>query len=161
MVEVGDPAPSFELTGVSPEGEIRTYSLDELTAGTPLAMVVYAYDFSPVCTDQMCSIDDMEFLTFTDGVRVVGVSGDGPYSHKKFANEHSLSYPLLADTDRSVCADYGVLNTIKDGANAVPQRSLFLIDPEQRIRYKWVAGDNWDTWSPHPLQELKRQLDDL
>lgn len=161
MVGKGDLAPRFELRGVSRDGEIQSYSLDGLIDDSALILSVYVYDFSPVCSTQMCDTSQLEWMTLRDDVTVVGLSGDSPYSHRRFADEYDISYPLLSDTDRSVCASYRVLHEEKDGVKAVPQRSLFLIGPDQQIKYKWEAEDNWDTWTNDPLDRIKSRLEGI
>lgn len=101
----------------------------------------------------------MNWLTVPEHLNVVGISGDGPYSHRHFLEENNLSYPLLADTSEEVVADYGVLNHEQDGMKHIPQRSLFLIGPDQRVKYRWVAEDNWDTWDMAPLEEMREHID--
>jgi peroxiredoxin len=161
VVDIRELAPRFELQGVSREGDIQSYSLEELVDDSALILSVYVYDFSPVCTTQMCDTSQLEWMTLRDDVTVVGLSGDSPYAHQRFADEYDISYPLLSDTDRSVCASYGVLQKEKDGMKAVPQRSLFLIGPDRRIRYRWVAADNWDNWTNEPLYRIKSRLEGI
>lgn len=161
MVDVGNTAPRFDLKGVSPDREIRGYDLDELTDGKALVLGVYVFDFSPVCSTQMCDVSGMNWMTFEQDLNVVGVSGDGPYSHQKFIEEEGISYPLLCDTNGELTAEYGVQYEEKDGFRALPKRSMFLIDSEQQIRYKWVAEDNWDTWTNNPLEEIQKKLSEI
>lgn len=157
MVDIGDPAPDFVLQGVK-DGEIREFSLDSLTNDAALVMGVYVYDYSPVCRDQMCDIADLNWLNMSDDVNVVGISGDGPYSHMQFMNDTPITYPLLCDTSKEVVKSYGVLHREKDGFMDVPKRSVFLIGPDKRIRYRWVAEDNWDTWTGEPIQAVRQEI---
>lgn len=39
---------------------------------------------------------------------VIGVSTDNVASHKKFAEQYDLNFPLLADTEKKVVEKYGV-----------------------------------------------------
>lgn len=43
-----------------------------------------------------------------EGVRVIGVSPQGTESHEEFQREYNLSFPLVADTDKTVIRAYGV-----------------------------------------------------
>lgn len=160
-VEVGEEAPSFRLQGVSPDGNIEPYTLEELTDEKGLVMSIYAHDFSPRCESQLCSMDDVNWLTVSEHLNVVGISGDGPYAHKRFIDEQALSYPLLSDTSEEVIAEYGVLNEEKDGLRNVPQRSLFLVGPDRRVRYRWVADDNWDEWDMTPLENMHEHIAEI
>jgi peroxiredoxin len=157
----GERAPEFTLPGVH-DGEIRTYTLSELTDGQALVLGVYVYDYSPVCTAQVCDIADYEWLTLRDDVQVVGVSGDGPYAHMEFAEDHEIGYPLLCDTAEKLCERYGVLHEgTRDGFSRVPKRSLFLISPDERVEFAWVADGNWHDWNPDPVAALNDRLDEL
>jgi peroxiredoxin len=156
----GEHAPGFTLQGVQ-DGEIGSFSLEEFIQEGPAILGFYVYDFSPVCTDQLCDLTDMEWLQLEDELSVAAIGSDGPYAHRRFAAEHNISFPLLTDTAQEVCEAYGVLQAEKDGLSRVPQRAMFLVDTDQQIRSAWVADDNWDAWSVTPLQELKDKLDEL
>jgi len=151
----------FKLEGVDENGEIRSYTLSGLTEPGLLVLCVYVYDYSPVCIEQACAISELEWLTLRDDVRVAGISGDGPYSHRQFIQDHDIGYPLLCDTAEEVMAELGVLHEEKDGLRRVPQRSIFVIDDEHEVRWKWVAGDNWDQWTSGPLGELSDRIEEL
>lgn len=160
MVDVGDIAPDFTLKGVY-EGEIRTYTLSDYTAEGMVLLGVYLYDFAPQCTAQVCQVSDMGWYQYKKDLSVFGISTDGPYSHIEFARENDIDFPLLSDTGGRVLDAYGVLNEEWEGLSSVPQRSLFLIDRDRTVRYKWVADDNLavDDFGLNPVQEAIKQLD--
>jgi len=81
MLSEGDHAPDFSLQGFY-DGEIGTYDLSDYTgAGEWVLLSFYAFDFNPICTSGMCSLRDAEFLQFEENLSILGVSGDGPFSH--------------------------------------------------------------------------------
>jgi peroxiredoxin len=161
MLDVGDTLSQFRLEGVDSDGQIRTYTRSELTETGYLVLCVYVYDYSPVCTDQVCDVSELECLTLSDDVTVAGISGDGPYSHQQFIEDHHIGYPLLCDTAEEVMEELGVIHEEKDGLRRVPKRSLFVVDADGTIRYKWIAEDNWDQWTSGPLAELTETVDRL
>ncbi len=77
--------------------------------------------------------------------QVLGVSVDTPFSNHKFAEENSVTFPLLSDPDGKTIDDYGLLRTIpvkaKDPISGqevtVPmktaRRATFLIDKDGKI----------------------------
>lgn len=142
MLDVGDQAPDFTLPGVQDE-EIREYTLSAYTDRGPVLLGVYVFDFSPVCSTQMCQLRDMDWYQYRNDLTIFGICTDGPYAHMAFAREEDLTFPLLSDTTGEVLEAYGVLHEEKDGIKQVPKRALFLIDAEGTIRFKWVADDNW------------------
>ena len=161
MVETGDTLSDFTLQGVDESGEIRAYTLSELTDGALTVLNVYVYDYSPVCTDQVCDVSELEWLAINDDVNVVGISGDGPYAHQQFIEDNKIGYPLLCDTAEEIIEELDVLYEEKDGLQRVPQRSMFLIDEDQCIRWKWIAEDNWDEWTSGPIGELNNMVSQL
>lgn len=151
MVTQGDTAPDFTLAGAV-NGDVDTFTLSDALADGPAVLSFYIYDYSPVCTDQMCEMNDMEFLTFNDDAVVFGISTDGPYSHMEFAEDNDLSYPLLTDTDKTVYEQYGMVETAEDGTRN-PRRGIIVVDSDRTVQYRWVAADNWDEWEIEPLNE--------
>lgn len=140
---VGDTAPRFSLQGVH-NGEIKGYDLHSLLDDGYLLLGVYVFDFSPVCTTQMCQLSDMGWYEYKNELTIAGVSSDSPYSHIEFSQQEGIDFPLLCDTAGELLDAYGVLNAETDGLKRVPQRALFLINPDATIEYRWVAADNWD-----------------
>lgn len=159
MVDVGDGIPDFTATGARRE-EITEYSLSEYADDRPAVLVFYVHDFSPVCETQMCEINDTEYLTFNDSVSVLGVSTDGPYSHKRFIRENDLSYPLLYDEGMRIHELFDMVNESDDGRRR-PKRGLALIDGDRNLRYWWQAEDNWDAWRTDPISELIDVLNEV
>jgi len=134
MLREGDTAPDFELRGVQ-DGEIGTYRLSDFTdAGDWVVMTFYAFDFNPICTAGTCSLRDAEFLQFEDDLAILGISGDGAYAHKQFAEQHNMNYPLLSDTGKTVGEKYGILLDEYEEMERVHRRSLFLVDPSRTVR---------------------------
>ncbi|MFC7167476.1 hypothetical protein [Halospeciosus flavus] len=43
----------------------------------------------------------------------------------------------------------------------VPRRSVFLVGPDRRVEYRWIADGNQDDWEPTLLQCVKDRFDDL
>lgn len=123
-------------------------------------LVFYIYDYSPVCPSQMCEVDELEWLTLSDDVAVVGVSTDGPYSHRAFIADNGISYPLLSDVDRTLHEDCGMLTENEEGYPRA-RRGVVVLDGDLTIRHHWTAADNWDAWNNDPLREARRAVADL
>jgi peroxiredoxin len=159
MIGEGDTAPDFQLRGYY-DGEIDTYRLSEFTdAGQWVVLTFYAFDFNPVCTAGTCSLRDAEFLQFEEDLAILGVSGDGTYSHKQFAEAHHMNYPLLSDTGKTVGEKYGVLLEEYEEMERVHQRSLFLIDPDRTVRLAvGVDTEDPEDIDIQPLVDSIRQI---
>ena len=74
-------------------------------------MVLYFYpkDNTRGCTTQACELRDNIFAFRKADAVILGVSVDDVDSHKKFAEEHSLPFDILADSEKKVSGKYGVL----------------------------------------------------
>jgi thioredoxin-dependent peroxiredoxin len=72
--------------------------------------LVYFYPKAdtPGCTAQACSLRDDFAELRARGVRVVGVSADGPEAQLRFKEKHRLPFVLLADRERVVAKAFGV-----------------------------------------------------
>src|SRR4029079_13656283 len=91
-VPEGTVAPTFRLHS-TPDQQV---SLSEFR-GDPVILAFYPADFSPVCGDQMALYNEIlpEFRRF--GAQLVGISVDGVWCHRAFAESRKLHFPLLAD----------------------------------------------------------------
>ncbi len=138
MVAIGAPAPEFTLAGTdgSEEGR-REYSLSEFR-GSPVVLVFYPGDNTPVCTRQLNSYT-AEIGEFDDvGAQVLALSPQDVASHDGFADKQGgFGFPLLADTDKAVGEAYGILGPI-----GFYRRSVFVIDAAGNIAYshRAIAG---------------------
>jgi peroxiredoxin Q/BCP len=124
-IGIGDRAPDFELAGT----EARSYRLSDYR-GKVVVVVFYPGDNTPVCTRQLNSYND-ELAQFRGvGAQVLAISAQDTASHDDFAHRHGFGFPLLADTDKEVAKQWGVL-----GPLGFMRRSVFIVDGEGIIRY--------------------------
>jgi thioredoxin-dependent peroxiredoxin len=78
----------------------------------------------------MCSYRDrpQEFAGL--GATVVGISAQDLASHEAFIAKHSLTLPLLADTDRNVAKTYGASGALGT------KRAVIIVDEDGIVRYR-------------------------
>ena len=132
MLQVGDPAPAFEMK----DADGKTWSLEDLK-GQKVILYFYPADDTPGCTKESCDFRDASTDLKTAGYTVLGVSPQGAESHKGFADKHSLNFPLLIDGDLKATRAFGAfkdLGNYKDIPIRV-KRSTFVIDEDGRIAY--------------------------
>ena len=68
------------------------------------------------------------------------MSVDSVYSHKAFAEElGGLPFELIGDFERKVVDSWGVRRTDLEGYDGVPRRSIFILDPDRVVRYRWLT----------------------
>jgi peroxiredoxin len=129
---VGARAPDFTL----PSSPTETLSLGDLR-GSPVILAFYPADWSPVCGDQMALYNEIlpEFERF--GAKLLGISVDGKWCHKAFAEARRLRFPLLADfhPKGEVARAYQVYRE-QDGTT---ERALFVIDGDGIVRWSYVS----------------------
>ena len=73
-----------------------------------IALYFYPKDNTSGCTAQACSLRDSYQQLLDAGYQVIGVSVDSAESHRKFAEKHSLPFPLITDTDHHLVELAGV-----------------------------------------------------
>lgn len=140
MLETGAAAPGFEVPGSDGE-RIARYRLSDFTDSGAVVLLFYPFDFSPICTEELCNFRDSEWLTFTPNLDVFGISTDSAYAHQKNIRENDLPFPLLSDHDGRVSESYGVLaEELEDHPN-VSKRAVFVIDQTDTVRYAWEGAD--------------------
>jgi len=130
MVEVGQPAPDFELPDQSGE-QVR---LSELR-GQKVVVYFYPKADTPGCTTQACGIRDHAADYDAAGAVVLGISPDPVTGVKQFADKYDLRFALLADEDHAVAEAYGVwVEKSRYGRTYWGnERTTFVIDPEGRV----------------------------
>jgi peroxiredoxin len=126
----GTAAPDFTLP-VTPDQQV---SLSELR-GRPVILAFYPADWSPVCGDQMALYNQILPEFAKAGAELLGISVDGVWSHRAFAEDRHLHFPLLADFEPKgdVARRYGVYRE-DDGTT---ERALFVIDGDGIIRWSY------------------------
>jgi len=128
----GERAPDFELTAT----DGQRIALRDLR-GSPVILAFYPADWSPVCGDQMALYNEVlpEFQRY--GARLLGISVDGMWCHRAFAENRHLGFPLLADFEPkgAVARAFGVYRE----ADGTTERALVVIDAEGVIRWRYIS----------------------
>lgn len=145
--QVGEPAPDFRLQ--DQQGQWRTLADYR---GQWVALYFYPKAGTPGCTTEACEFRDNVFAFEEIGATIVGVSVDDVEAQKKFSDEYSLPFALLADVDGEVAKAYGVLRKIM--LMSLASRQSFLIDPEGRIVRHYAKVDP-KTHSQEVLADLR------
>ncbi|HEV7731553.1 MAG TPA: peroxiredoxin [Candidatus Binatia bacterium] len=131
---VQQPAPDFKAQAVV-SGAFQTVSLADYK-GKYLVLFFYPLDFTFVCPTEILAYNDRADEFRKLGAEIVGASVDSEYSHLAWINTprkeggiSGVTIPLLADLNKKIAADYGVL--LPDG---VALRGTFVIDPKGILR---------------------------
>jgi len=132
VLAAGALAPEFALLA-TPD---RRLALSNLR-GRPVVLAFYPADWSPVCGDQMALYNEVRSEFHRLGAEIVGISVDGPWCHRAFAESRHLHFALLADFEPKgeVARAYGVY----DAREGTSERALFVIDREGIIYWSYVS----------------------
>lgn len=76
--------------------------------GKKFIIYFYPKDNTPGCTAEACSLSNGFAQLAQMGYQVIGVSKDSAASHKKFTEKYSLPFPLVSDTELTLCNLAGV-----------------------------------------------------
>ena len=155
-LQLGTQAPNF--TQKSSIGDINFY---EYIEESWCVLFSHPKDFTPVCTTELGTVSKYLPEFSKRNVKVLALSVDGVESHKNWIEDinetqnTSISYPIVADEDRTVSSLYNMLHP--EASNTLTVRSVFVIDPNKKIRltltYPAATGRNFD--------ELLRVIDSL
>lgn len=125
MLKIGDAAPLFEAKDET-GARIRLSDF----RGRKVVLYFYPMDSTPGCTAEACSFRDTHSRFVERNTTVLGVSGDGERSHRRFKARHGLPFPLLSDPGRKIARAYGALGErrLLGIRFAWPRRATFVID---------------------------------
>ncbi len=144
---VGSRAPEFEL----PDQTGQLHSLEDYR-NQWVVLYFYPKDETPGCTTEACEFRDDIFAYRELNAQVLGVSLDDVESHKAFADNHSLPFPLLADIGGETSTAYGVKTRMF--GMTVAKRQTFIIGPDGTIAKHYVEVEP-DEHSAQVLADLK------
>jgi len=155
-LQLGDTAPDFQAQ--TTDGPI---SLHEWAGHHWVILFSHPKDFTPVCTTELGYVARLKPEFDRRGVKAIGLSVDSLESHRRWADDiqdtqgFPLNFPIIADADRSIARQYGMIHPRHDELYTV--RTVFVIDPKKKIRltitYPQTAGRNFD--------EILRVVDSL
>jgi len=132
LIAPGTAAPDFVLSG-SFDDPVSLSSL----RGRPVVLAFYPADFSPVCSDQMSLYEVVrpEFERY--GATTLGVSVDGHWCHRAFAESRGVHFPLLSDFEPKgeVSRRYGVY----DRSEGTSERALYVLDQDGSVAWSYLA----------------------
>jgi len=137
MIEVGQEAPDFTL----PDHTGNEVSLSD-KKGRRVLLVFYPLDFSPVCTDQLSSYEEISSELEAAGVEMVGISVDSAFAHAAFREKLGIDSSLLADFEPKgeVAGKYGAYL----GEAGHSNRSLVLIGEDGLVEWVYEADTPLD-----------------
>ncbi len=148
-INTGDTVPDFSL----PDQNGREVRLFELLQTGPVVLYFYPKDDSPGCTAEACGFRDSHAVFADAGAHVVGVSGDSPESHARFAEKHGLPFLLLSDRDGVLRRLFGVPTSL----GVLPGRVTYVIGRDGKVHTMFNSQLN----PQRHIQEALRTLEGI
>ncbi len=155
MLSIGMRAPDFIAETTFGPAKMSDYT------GKWLVFFAHPGDFTPVCTTEFIAFAKYYPEFVKRNTNLLGLSIDGNSSHLAWVyNIYKMTgiqipFPVVADRNMAISKMYGMLPYDKNIAQTV--RSVFIIDPDQKIRailqYPMTNGRN--------IPEILRLLDAL
>ncbi len=149
---VGKKAPAFKAGAVINGGEIVSdFSLEQYVGKKYVVFFFYPKDFTFVCPTELHAFQEKLKDFESRGVAVVACSTDTEESHwgwlqmeKSAGGIKGITYPIVADTTKTISLNYGTLfgdYDVDDAGNLIATgpmiafRGLFLIDKKGIVRH--------------------------
>ena len=150
MIEVGDRAPDFTvpLAGGEAYNDVDEFTLSEALDDGPVVLAFVPAAFTGWCSSELATFGERYPAFEAVDAAVYGVSVDLPFAQNVWADELDLPFPLLSDPTHEVIEAYGVVREGLYGAVTVAERSVFVVDTEGIVTYRWVEDvdeePDWD-----------------
>ena len=128
----GTPAPDFRLRD-TPD---QTVSPSDFR-GRSVILAFYPADWSPVCSDQMVLYQELQPEFQKYDAQMLGISVDGVWCHRAFAEHRKIRFPLLADFEPKgrVSRAYNAYRADE----GLSERALFVLDPDGVVSWSYLS----------------------
>ena len=146
-LRLGDIAPDFEQ-----DSSVGPLSFHQWAGDSWVVLFSHPADFTPVCTTELGLTAKLKPSFDARNVKAIALSVDGAESHRAWIKDieetqHTVvGFPIIADADRKVATLFDMIHP--NQSETVTVRSLFVIDPNKKIRliitYPLSTGRNFD-----------------
>lgn len=152
---VGKSAPAFNANAVVKGEVVSDFSLTRYLDKSYVVLFFYPKDFTFVCPSELHAFQAALLEFESRNTAVVACSTDTEQSHwgwlqvpKDKGGIQGVTYPIVADTNKTISADYGVLTgeyqvdattgKLTASGELIAYRGLFLIDKKGKVRHALV-----------------------
>jgi len=131
-ININDKAPEFTLQDEN-EKEVSLKGL----RGKVVVLYFYPRADTPGCTIEACEFRDTYKKIQKTGAVIYGISPDTPKAQKKFQEKFKLPFSLLADADKKVANEFGVVQEKNMYGKKVMgiARTTFIIGPDGKVEH--------------------------
>jgi len=155
-LQLGDIAPDFNAD--TTRGRIRLY---DWMGDSWAVLFSHPQDFTPVCTTELGEVARLKPRFDRRNVKVIGLSVDPLDAHERWAGDiretqgYTLNFPLIADPDRRISEQYGMIHPNADSTMTV--RSVFVIGADKTVKLMI----NYPASTGRNFEEILRVIDSL
>lgn len=146
-LHIGDIAPNFTIDTTKGEIDFHKWAGDSW-----VFFFSHPADFTPVCTTEMGRTAQLARQFADRNTKPLGLSTDTVEEHLKWIDDVNstqntdLQFPIVADANLKISKTYDMIHPDESETAAV--RSVFIIDPDKKIRltmtYPMNVGRNFD-----------------
>ena len=135
QVGVGSAAPVVRL----PNQDGEMVDLTSFIGKKNVVLYFYPRDNTPGCTVEANDFSVRKAQINAMGAELFGISVDNVQSHADFADQHKLTFDILADTSKEVTTAYGALTEINN--TPIAKRTTFIIGQDGLIKKVFTDVD--------------------
>jgi peroxiredoxin (alkyl hydroperoxide reductase subunit C) len=134
LLKLDEPAP--DIVADTTAGKIAILDF----RGKWVVLFAYPADFTPICEMDLIGFARNKPKFDSLGVQFIGWSVDTVESHEKWIRDIKertgvqIDYPLIADVEKKLAEQYGILHQIK----GVTYRGVFIIDPDGILKFSGI-----------------------
>ena len=155
MLKINETAPNFKANSTIGEIDFHQWLGDSWAI-----LFSHPKDFTPVCTTELGYMASIENDFTKRNCKLIGLSIDSVEDHNLWKKDiedvqgTSVNYPLIADENLKIAKLYNMLpadeapGETRTAMTNATVRSVFLIDPEKKIRmmltYPMTTGRNFE-----------------
>ncbi|ASJ52976.1 peroxiredoxin [Brevibacillus formosus] len=127
MLKVGTAAPVFQANSTKGIVDLQAYIGKE-----NIVLIFYPGDDTPICTKQLCAVQDHYANIEQANTAVFGVNPGGMDKKRSFAEKFRYEFPLIMDEDESIRKAYDVGKVL---GLFFQQRIVYIIGKNGTILY--------------------------
>jgi peroxiredoxin (alkyl hydroperoxide reductase subunit C) len=141
MLGVGQKFPEYKVTAtVSTDLKTAFQEIStETYAGKWKVIFFWPKDFTFVCPTEIVAFGKLTKDFADRDAQLLGASVDSEFVHLAWRQNHpdlkELPFPMLADVKRELSSALGII----DAGAGVSQRAVYIVDPENVIRFVMVT----------------------
>ena len=130
-IEVGQPAPLFELPAIATDGTQFEAKLADYVARGRVLLVFYQDDGMPICTSELKAFAQEYRLLERAGIQVLGMNTNGIGSHQKFQERDRFPFALVSDFYGEAVKAFGMW----DPDEGKSKRGVIAVGADGRVEY--------------------------